>query len=67
MGNLLINQNLVTKENADEIVKLCPFGAISYAGGSLEISSACKMCKLCVRKSGGVVEYVEKTVKIKVD
>ncbi|MBQ7322847.1 MAG: electron transfer flavoprotein subunit alpha/FixB family protein [Clostridia bacterium] len=61
MSKLVINQNAVTPENAEAIVRICPFGAISYAGGTLEISSACKMCKLCVRKSGGVIEYVEET------
>lgn len=59
MSKLVINQKAVTPENAPAIVKLCPFGAISYTNGMLEISSACKMCKLCARKSGGIVEYVE--------
>ncbi len=59
MGSLKINQNLVTAQNAEAIAALCPFGAISYAAGKLDISSACKMCKLCVKKSDGVVEYVE--------
>ena len=60
MSQLVINQKAVTPENAESIVKICPFGAISYTNGVLDISSACKMCKLCVRKSGGVIEYVEK-------
>lgn len=60
MGYLKINQNLVTAENAATLEKLCPFGAFSYADGKLEISSACKMCKMCVRKGpAGVVEFVE--------
>jgi len=59
MGTLKINQNLVTAQNAAELEKVCPFGAISYAGGKLDISSACKMCKMCVKKSGGVIEYAE--------
>ncbi|MBE6559725.1 MAG: electron transfer flavoprotein subunit alpha/FixB family protein [Ruminococcaceae bacterium] len=60
MGKLQINQNLVTSEHADALMKLCPFGAFSYADGKLDISSACKMCKMCVRKGpAGVVEYVE--------
>ena len=46
MSKLVINQKAVTPENAETIVKLCPFGAISYNNGALEISSACKMCKL---------------------
>ena len=66
MGKLVINQNKITKENAAELIKLCPFGAISYDGEKLDISSACKMCKMCVRKGGGTVEYVEE-VKSTVD
>ena len=66
MGKLVINQNKITKENAAELIKLCPFGAISYDGEKLDISSACKMCKMCVRKGGGTVEYVEE-VKATVD
>ena len=63
MSKLVINQKSVTPEIAESIIKLCPFGAISYSNEKLDISSACKMCKICVRKSGGVVEYVEDTVK----
>ena len=60
MGQLRINQNLVNAENAASIVKICPFGAISYNDGKLEISAACKMCKLCVKKGPvGVVEFIE--------
>ena len=66
MGKLVINQNRVTKEAADSLVKVCPFGAISYEGGKLDISSGCKMCKLCVKKSDGIIEYKEE-VKASVD
>ena len=67
MGRLNINQNRVTAENAESIKKLCPFGAISYEDGKLNISSACKMCKLCAKKSGGVIEYVEEEPAVTVD
>ena len=63
MGKLLINQNLITAQNAGEIAKICPFGAIEYNGEKLEITSACKMCKLCAKKSGGAIEYVEEEEK----
>ena len=60
MGTLKVNQNLVTPENAEALIKICPFGAISYADGKLDISAACKMCKMCVRKGPRrVVEFVE--------
>ena len=63
MGNLIINENILTPTKAEEIVKICPFGAISYDNGKLNISSACKMCKLCVKKSDGVIEYKEEEKK----
>lgn len=63
MGKLVINKNLVTDESAAALVKICPFNAITYENGILDISSACKMCKMCVKKGGGVVDYVEEEVK----
>ena len=66
MGSLVINHNLVTEENAKSLQSLCPFGAMSYTDGKLDISSACKMCKLCVKKSDGIITYKEE-VKAKVD
>ncbi len=64
MGSLKINKQLLTQKNAEELVKICPFGAISYNGGELEISSACKMCKLCTKRGPqGVIEYEESSSK----
>lgn len=57
MGKLIIQHNLVTPENAQTLVDICPFGAISYEDGKLDISSGCKMCKMCVKKGGGLVEF----------
>ena len=59
MAELVIKQELINSENAETLKKICPFGAISYDGEKLEISSACKMCKLCVKKGGGLIEYRE--------
>ncbi len=68
MGQLKVNQQLVNAQNANELIKLCPFSAISYDGSKLDISSACKMCKICVRKGpAGVVEFVEEEQKETVD
>lgn len=61
MGKLVINHHLVTPEKAESLLSACPFGAISYENGKLDISSGCKMCKMCVRKGGGLVEFVEET------
>ena len=64
MGKLVINTHLVTPEKAQSLVELCPFNAISYADGALDISSGCKMCKMCVRKGQGLVDFVEEVTEI---
>ena len=38
MGKLIINHNLITGENAKTLAELCPFGAISYEDGKLDIT-----------------------------
>lgn len=39
---------------------LCPFGAIAEnAAGELEIGAGCRMCRVCIRKGGGVFEFVD--------
>ncbi|MDD3191496.1 MAG: electron transfer flavoprotein subunit alpha/FixB family protein [Bacilli bacterium] len=65
MGKLVIHHEKVTKENAQQLIKLCPFNAFEYHD-QLSITSACRMCKLCVRKGpAGVMEFVEEeTVQI---
>lgn len=61
MAKLVINQKLVG--NIDTMISLCPFGAMENKNGELEINSACKMCKICVKKGPkGAVEYVEEAI-----
>ena len=64
MGKLIVNQNMVSPLVAEAIIQMCPFGAISYQNGCLDISSACKLCKMCVRKGGGVITYEEDAKEI---
>ena len=64
MGKLVIQHQMVTPEKAEALAELCPFGAISYAEGRLDISSGCKMCKMCVRKGGGLVTFEEEKLEI---
>lgn len=60
MGILKINHDRVSAENAKALTELCPFGAISYNDGKLELSSSCRVCRLCVNKGpAGVMEYIE--------
>ena len=64
MGKLIVQHHLINDENAKMLTELCPFGAISYDNGRLDISSGCKMCKMCVRKGGGLVTFEEEVKAI---
>lgn len=58
MGKLVVNQDKIGI--IQEVMKICPFGAMEEVEGKLQINSGCKMCKLCVRKGPeGAFEYVE--------
>jgi len=62
MAKLIVNQDNIT--DIDELLKICPFGAIENNNGKVEISGACKMCRLCVKKGpSGAVEYIEEEIK----
>ena len=58
---LLVHNEKINRETAKELIDICPFGAISY-DGKLKISSACKMCKMCVKKGPeGAITFEEET------
>ncbi|MEG1406442.1 MAG: electron transfer flavoprotein subunit alpha/FixB family protein [Ruthenibacterium sp.] len=57
--SLQINTSKVDAVVAQNIVSLCPFHAISYENDALSISAACKMCRICVKKSEGVITEVQ--------
>lgn len=60
MSYLKINSQLVNYEIAEQLMGICPFNAITYKNGKLDIGSGCKMCKMCVKKGPkGVIEFVE--------
>ncbi|SFC42724.1 electron transfer flavoprotein subunit alpha [Clostridium uliginosum] len=62
MARLVVNQKNIP--NNEELIKICPFGALEINDGKVEINGACKMCKLCVKKGPkGAVEYIEDEVK----
>jgi electron transfer flavoprotein alpha subunit len=66
MAKLVVNQAKVG--NIEDLIKICPFGALEEKDGYLQISEACKMCKLCVKKGPeGAIEYVEDEVKEAID
>ena len=57
MSYIKINQEKASDRAA--LQALCPFGAIEEKDGKLEISAGCRMCRLCVKKGGGVFEFVD--------
>lgn len=64
MGKLVINHNKITKDVAEKLVSICPFNAIEYKDNKLDINSACKLCRMCVRKGPeGAITFQEDEVK----
>jgi electron transfer flavoprotein alpha subunit len=67
MSKLICNQDKVNESNIEELIKVCPFNAIEYVNGKVEVNAGCKMCKICVKKGPvGVMEFIE-TENLKVD
>ncbi len=67
MAELIVNQEKVTHKILMDLISVCPFNAIEDQNGDLYINSGCKMCKICVKKSEGVIEFKEDDVKPTVD
>lgn len=59
MVELFINNDRVTTKIIEELIKICPFNAIENKENRLEINSGCKMCKICVKKSNGIIVLKE--------
>ncbi|HHT39971.1 MAG: electron transfer flavoprotein subunit alpha/FixB family protein [Acholeplasmataceae bacterium] len=60
MSYIKVNNDKVTPEIAEKLIKLCPFNAFEYHNGYLSINSLCKVCKICVNKGPkDVCEFVE--------
>lgn len=61
MAYLKFNQEKIGEEEAKQLIELCPFNAIARdEKGNIDATSACKSCKLCVKKGpAGCVEFVE--------
>lgn len=61
---LIINHDKITEEVAGQLVKICPFNALSYESGRLSVNAACKSCKLCVKKGpSGAVVWQDEEIK----
>ena len=65
MAFIKINQEKAIDKQT--LVALCPFGAVEDKDGKLEINAGCRMCRMCVKKGGGVFELVEDGAEPAVD
>jgi len=60
MGKLVVNQEKLSPSIIEELIKICPFGAMEEKNGKIDINAGCKMCKLCVKNGpAGAVEFRE--------
>ena len=66
MGKLIVHQEKITDIPA--LLEICPFGAIEDNNGTVEISAACRLCRLCIRKGpAGAMEYIEEEKPVAID
>lgn len=66
MGRLVVHQDKI--EDANSVIKICPFGAMEIVNGKVEINASCRMCKVCVKKGPkGAFEFVEDENKVLVN
>ncbi|MDY6268463.1 MAG: electron transfer flavoprotein subunit alpha [Selenomonadaceae bacterium] len=66
MAKLVVHQDKI--DDVQAFIKICPFGAMVEKDGKVELTAACRMCRLCVKKGPkGAMEYVEDEKKPTVD
>lgn len=65
MAKIIIHQEKAV--DIKKLTELCPFGAIECENDKLAINAACRMCRICCKKGGGVFEFIEDDEVVKVD
>lgn len=66
MSKLIINHDKI--KDINELIEICPFGAMEEKDGKLFINSGCKMCKVCVKKGPkGAIEFIEDEAEDSID
>ncbi len=65
---LIIHQEKINTEVAEQLIKVCPFNALSYENGKMSVNAACKSCKLCVKKGPqGAITWEDEAVASEID
>ncbi len=67
MIKLICNQEKATPSDIEELIKICPFGAIEFRDGRVRITAGCKMCKICVKKGPPGIMAIIETPSAKID
>lgn len=63
MAYLKVDKEKITPVIAEQLLAVCPFSAMTYENGNIEIGAGCKMCKLCIKKMDGVIELVDDGIR----
>lgn len=63
MGRLLVSKDKLEKDTIENLIKICPFNAIESLEDTIDITAACKMCKMCVKNSNGIITFQEDKIE----
>ena len=63
----IVQKSEISAQKGAAIQEICPFGAIEYIDGKLDISAGCKMCKICTKEKPEYFTYVEDEEREKID
>ena len=65
---LVIHQEKINAEVAEQLIKVCPFSALTYENGKMSVNAACKSCKLCVKKGpAGAITWEDEEKAAEID
>lgn len=65
-GIKIINEN-VDRETYEALAVICPFDAFSYENNRLDVTAACKMCRMCLKKGPEGVLAFEEEEEVAID
>lgn len=58
-----IDVTQIENSDVEEILALCPFGAIEHKNSKIEINAGCKMCRICVKQRPDMFELIEDVIE----
>ena len=65
---LIIHQDKINNEVAEQLIKICPFNALTYENNKMSFNAGCKSCKLCVKKGpAGAITWEDEAVAAQID